>query len=536
MSVPVATANSPTITGNPGAYILNYSWSGTNAPTNYTVILYQVIQGLITVAQNGSTGANPTTATTATYTNLVPLGTYYFTVVATNGTGSSALVQSSSVMFYNPYCGPQGVQGYQGVQGTQGVTGPTGIQGAQGIQGPAFNTGPTGPAFIGGTLTRDIDGAVNIGATAGIGAGPIKDVNYSGGIFGVNTVSNIIGGVNIGPSRNISNVGTLSCGAITSSGNLGLASNTITCGPITVTGALSTTGRITSTLGFTGPAINTINGIGIHPTTGAIICGGITVGSITATGPVNGVTLSSGGSSNFGPITCGAITATGPVNGVSLSNSGSSNFGDITAGTYNGVSLSNSGSSNFGDITAGAYNGVTLSSAGSSNFGAISCGAVTATGPVNGVTLSSTGSSNFGGISCAAITATGPISAPSIGNGGSTFTVRTPTAGNTSTLTVQNGIGSGYSISAGTINCGAITSGGNLALGTNTITAGTYNGVSLSNTGSSNFGAITAGTYNGVTVSSGGSSGFGSISCSGLNLNTNGITGLTFLTFTVQTI
>jgi hypothetical protein len=215
MSVPVATAGTPTITGSPGTYVLNYSWTGTNTPTNYTVLLYQVIQGVTTVAQNGSTGTNPTAATSTTYSNLVPLGSYYFTVVATNGNGSSSLAQSSSVMFYNPYCGPQGIQGYQGVQGIQGWTGPTGIQGPQGIQGPAFNTGPTGPAFVGGTLTRDIDGAVNIGATAGIGAGPIKDLNYSGGIFGINTFSNIIGGINFGPNKNVSNMGTLSCGAIT---------------------------------------------------------------------------------------------------------------------------------------------------------------------------------------------------------------------------------------------------------------------------------------------------------------------------------
>jgi len=205
MSAPtLAVANAPTITGAPGSYVLNYSWSGNNTPTNYTVILYQTIQGTTTIAQLGSVGTNPTTATTTTYTNLVSLATYYFTVVATNGSGSSPLAQSSTVSFYNPYAGPQGVQGYQGIQGIQGATGPTGIQGQQGIQGPAYGaTGATGPTFIGGQITIPISGPVNIGWTAGAPGyyGPVADIVYAGKILNTNAnVANTIGGVTLGPT------------------------------------------------------------------------------------------------------------------------------------------------------------------------------------------------------------------------------------------------------------------------------------------------------------------------------------------------
>jgi hypothetical protein len=211
MSVPVATANPPTITGAPGSYVLNYYWSGTNTPTNYTVILYQVIQGVTTVAKNGSSGTNPTTAVSSTYSNLVPLGSYYFTVVATNGTGSSALAQSSTVMFYNPYCGPQGVQGYQGPQGLQGTAGPTGLQGSTGLQGPGgFSpTGPTGPLFLGGPITSDLFVS---GGTPSIGRSnaAFNNIFYYGSISNtVDATVNRIGGVTLGAS------GAINCGNIT---------------------------------------------------------------------------------------------------------------------------------------------------------------------------------------------------------------------------------------------------------------------------------------------------------------------------------
>jgi hypothetical protein len=214
MSVPVATANTPTITGSPGSYVLNYSWSATVYPDSYTIILYQVIQGVTTVAQLGLSGGsgNPVSSlvTNTTYTNLVSAASYYFTVTATNGNGTSALVTSTTVSFYNPYGGPQGVQGYQGIQGIQGWTGPTGIQGPQGLQGLSYSpTGPTGATFVGGPISVSLQGAVNIGVTGAA----VVDINYSGRINAVNSYQNQIGGVTLGAAGAINTTGAIIAGA-----------------------------------------------------------------------------------------------------------------------------------------------------------------------------------------------------------------------------------------------------------------------------------------------------------------------------------
>jgi hypothetical protein len=173
------------------------------------VILYQTIQGVATVAQNGSTGSNPTTATSATYTNLVPEARYSFTVVATNGSGSSALATSvNNPTFYNPYGGPQGVQGYQGPQGIQGTAGPTGLQGSTGLQGPGgFSpTGPTGPIFLGGPITSDLFVS---GGTPSLGRSTNAFVNmfYSGSISNtIDATVNRIGGVTLGANGYVTGV------------------------------------------------------------------------------------------------------------------------------------------------------------------------------------------------------------------------------------------------------------------------------------------------------------------------------------------
>jgi hypothetical protein len=98
MSVPVATANTPTVTV--ATNTLTFTWSGTNTPTSYEVILYQVL------TSGGSASAvltlSPTTATSGTYASLITGNDYYTTVVATNGNGPSALVTSSRFSFAPP--------------------------------------------------------------------------------------------------------------------------------------------------------------------------------------------------------------------------------------------------------------------------------------------------------------------------------------------------------------------------------------------------------------------------------------------------
>lgn len=131
---PPAAANATVlISSGPPPYTLTYSWSPNSGttPTSYTVNLYQRTQGV----QSTVGTLTGTTATSATYTNLITGCTYWCTVLALSATGTSPLATSSEVSLYNPFGGPQGVQGISGAQGGQGAQGPTGPQGIQGLQG-----------------------------------------------------------------------------------------------------------------------------------------------------------------------------------------------------------------------------------------------------------------------------------------------------------------------------------------------------------------------------------------------------------------
>lgn len=133
MAAPTSVvANTPTITGVPGTYTLNYSWSATGA-VSYQVRLYQVTQGVESLVFTTNTNS-----TSTTYSNLVT-GSSYYTIVtayaAASQQGASTSATSQPCFFYNPFGGPQGVQGIQGGQGLQGPQGPQGAQGPQGLQG-----------------------------------------------------------------------------------------------------------------------------------------------------------------------------------------------------------------------------------------------------------------------------------------------------------------------------------------------------------------------------------------------------------------
>ena len=385
MSIPVATANTPTITGAPGSYVLNYSWSGTNTPTSYTVSLYQVIQSVTTVA----TTLTGTVLTSSTYSNLVTGASYYSIVTATNGTGTSSPVTSSSVSFYNPFGGPQGVQGVQGIAGENGVQGPPGPQGLQGLQGVVNFAGPGAgnisnylittsgnPGTINANSGLTWDGTTLNVAANGNTAGVIvagTGSNYIGGVrLEVNNIvapdgtittlatgSNSVGGVTLsntqitGATRlntivlsgcNVSSMGTLGCGAITSSGALALGANTVTCGGITSSGALA---------------------LGANTVT----CGGITSSGALALGA--------------NTVTCGVITAPSINNGAST------------------FTVTGTTGTNIHTLTVGAPT-------------TAACNAIITTGRVS----------------------FGVITAPSINNGASTFTVTGTTGTNIHTLTV----------------------------------------------------------------------------------------------------
>ncbi len=295
MAAPTSVvANTPTITGVPGTYTLNYSWSATGA-SSYQVRLYQVTQGVESLVLTTNTNS-----TSTTYSNLVT-GSSYYTIVtayaAVSQQGASTSATSQPCFFYNPFGGPQGVQGIQGGQGLQGPQGPQGAQGPQGLQGlmSLSNHSTVTPNYV---LTSTISSTVaNVNSNLSFNGTTLSvsgNVVSTGAITAPTTV-NTINGLVIS-SGNVSGMGTLSCGAITAP---------------------------TSTNTINGLVISSGNVSGM----GTLSCGAIT--APTSTNTINGLVISSGNVSGMGTLSCGAITAPTTTNTI--------NSLIINAGTCTGV-------------------------------------------------------------------------------------------------------------------------------------------------------------------------------------------------------
>jgi hypothetical protein len=500
------------IDGLPGG--LTISWTAGDGNLSYRYVITQTIQGVSSIFESAATQF-----TTILRTNIVTGATYTFTVTgysvfspAGDGTPLGTATLATPVSYYNPFGGPQGVQGYQGIQGIQGWTGPTGIQGVQGIQGPAFGaTGPTGPTYIGGTLlTQPITGDIIIGPTAvgGVPGGPVTDINFSGNINNtIDTSTNSIGGVRFGPNGGIVTPlqATGSIGGVRF-GPIGLIDTDGTINGVTIDsggsfgfGSINTTGLITAGGGFTGPALNTINGVGINPVTARVSSAGGFTGPALNTINGVGIDLTTARVSSAGGFTGPALNTINGV-GIDLTTARVSSAGGFTGpalNTINGVGINPTTSlvSSVGGFTGPALNtingvGINPTTARVSSVGGFTGPALNTingvginpttnlvssvggfTGPItgstiNGITISngnvscttfsnSTSSTFTGNVSGNAATAT---SAAGLANGTSAATVSQPTGGgDANALTVAAGKGTGFSISAGTISCGAIT-------------------------------------------------------------------------------
>jgi len=196
--------------------------------------------------------------------------------------------------------------------------------------------------------------------------------------------------------------------------------------------------------------------------------------NITTSGTSNsigGVTLNNGAVSGVTTLNAsGAIATSAGFTGPSI------NTDSTSSSRVSGVTLNNGAVSGVTTLNA---SGAIATSAGFTGPSFSATNFVTAgggfTGPssstINGISIGLTNQnvSGVGTLSCGAITA------PSINNGANTFNVTATTGTNVTTMTVGAGNGTGYSISAGTISCGAITSSGALGLSTNGITSGTHN-------------------------------------------------------------
>jgi hypothetical protein len=273
-----ATAGQPQASSTQPNASVTWTYSVTSPSGTWTAALYQAPSLVGTYTLIPSTVITGTTSTGGVLTApayTTPTTSYYYQVQVSGG-GISPTVVSTSLYFYSPFQGPQGVQGAQGVQGIQGPSGPTGAQGQQGIQGivnitpniansvllatnnPGTITTNNNLTFTGTPGTLGIIGQINANSTLVHTLGAITMTN--GAVAGVTTLNTIT----ISSGGNVSGMGTLGCGAITSSGTLNLGGNTINCGAIVGTGSLAL-GTNTVTCGvISAPTSSTINALSIN--------------------------------------------------------------------------------------------------------------------------------------------------------------------------------------------------------------------------------------------------------------------------------
>jgi hypothetical protein len=248
--------------------------------------------------------------------------------------------------------GPQGAQGLQGIQGIVNIVPNNANSVLLATNNPGTITTNNNLTFTGTPGTLGIIGQISANSTAAHSLGVVNFTN--GAITGVSTLNT----VTISSGGNVSGMGTLSCGAITSSSALALGANTITCGAITSSGALAlgantiTCGAITSS-GALALGANTI-------TCGAITAPSVNNGSgtftITSTTGTNSNTLTVGAGNGTGraitttgTVSCGAITSSGALAlGANTITCGTISCGVITAPTSSTI---NSLSINAGTCT-----------------------------------------------------------------------------------------------------------------------------------------------------------------------------------------
>ena len=270
-----------------------------------------------------------------------------------------------------------------------------------------FFNGTTASANI--TLTGTIQGNTLTDGTVSITGGNITavtaitatTVNATTLDLGTNTISDLNFNGNWGfNSGNLSAIGTIGSGAITSTG--AVQGTSITDGTATMTGgnlsAVGTigSGAITSTGAVQGLSITD----GVATMTLGAISGVTTLTATTLDLGTNTITdanfngnwsFNSGNLSAVGTIGSGAITSTGAVQGSSLTDGTATITGGnitgvtaITATTVNATTLDLGTNT----ITDGNFNGVwNFNSGNLSAIGTIGSGAITSTGAVQGSSL-----------------------------------------------------------------------------------------------------------------------------------------------------
>jgi hypothetical protein len=401
-----------------------------------------------------------------------------------------------------------------------GFTGPTvstsGLIYSGGFTGPAANT-INGVSIDPLTKNMSAVGTLNTSGTIATAAGftgttvSTSGLIYSGGFTGPS--SGTINGIGIDPlTKNMSAVGTLN-----TSGTIATAAG--------FTGTTVSTSGLIYSGGFTGPAANTINGIGIDPLT-KNMSGVGTISAAAGSSSIGGVTLSNNTITASGKIFSGGFTgpAASTINGISInpSNQNMSGVGTLntsgaiaTSGGFTGPTVSTSGliSSGGGLAAGGAITGVTTLNAS---------GAIATSGGFTGTTVSTSGLIYSGGF-------TGPAANTINGIGIDPLTKNMSGVGTISAAAGSSSIG-GVTLSNNTITAsGKIYSGGFTGPAASTI-----NGISInpSNQNMSGVGTLntsgtiaTAAGFTGTTVStsgliySGGFTGPAASTINGISIN-----------------
>lgn len=299
------------------------------------------------------------------------------------------------------------------------------ITSASSLAMPAMNAG-TNSLTAGSTTFGSITNSGTSNLTGSVSCGSVTSTGaVSGTSLSAGTSGSITGGALTAASVS-SGTGAITGGAFTSSSlnNTGTSSltGTVSCGAVTSTGVVSGTAFSSGTGSITGGAVTatSLNNTGTSSLTGTVSCG-----SVTSTGTVSGAALSSG----TGSITGGAVTAT------SLSNTGTSSLtGTLSCGslTSTGIVTGTGMSSGTGSIMGGALTVSSVSNTGTSSLtGSVSCGSVTSTGAVSGTSLSA---GTSGAITGGALTASSISSGTGAMTGG-TLTCSSLHSTGTSNLT-----------------------------------------------------------------------------------------------------
>ncbi len=545
--------------------------AGSITVTNNSATVGAIALGALTTTAGNAfgTGTGGTTGAVLVTNNAAGLGLTTGAITAggaTNANGGAVTLSSQGAVSVSGLINTSAVARGAGVTGSgmnagnitltgtnRSVSGAITASGGAGL-GTNQAGGAAGVVSITGAGTLST-GAItaSAGAATGTGAGgSAGSITASGSnaVLGALSTAGPAASNAHGGAVSLTTTGTLSAGAITTSGGAAIAGNAgRNAGDVTLNagGAITALGIVTASgsagvltgdrAGGNGGAVS-ITGVGGIAAAAMTASGGTAAGTNAAGGSAGSITVANSGSGN---VTTGALAAqTGNALGtgaggaagfITVSNTAAA--GNLTTGTVTttggtkghggNVSLSALGALSTG--AAGAIStagGTNISGNAGRNAGSVTlsgAGVSTGTGAITASGTAGVGANQAGGNGAAVqITSTGAITTGAISSAGGAGITPLANGGNAGSITVTNN-----SATVGAIALGALTTTAGNAFGTGT--GGTTGAVLVTNNAAGlglTTGAITAG---GATNANGGAvtlSSQGAVSVSGL-INTSAV-------------